>query len=122
MNKVLIKTFPFTIASGQSTEEIRFTPQAGRVLGICVYDNLTPTLNTGLVRAKLATDTGDEVVGMVNIKHLQSRQAASYNESFMPLQLDTDNQAFVFTIAATSAFTADYKGDLTLIYEKNDLC
>jgi len=116
MHKKLIEIVDLTISSGSSSGTVKITPQAGLVIGCSVYQN--DAANSGIVKASFKTDSGEEIVPLVPIEDLRSREAG-YREGLMPLYLETGGKTFTFNVSASANFTADFNATLVLVYEND---
>ena len=121
MPKTLIHAEAISIASGSATATKSFTPQSGKVIGFCIYDNNTDgSINDGIVSAKLTTDSNEDIAPMCDIRHYRNRDAA-YKDGLVELDLETCGRTYVVTITATANFSDDYKATVVLVYDKDYL-
>ena len=107
-----------TIPSGSSSNSASLKLQPGLIIACAIFTNgKEDTHNTGFVTASIKSDSGDIVSPKSHIKNYRDRDAG-YLEGKKPLYLDTCGKTYVFEVNSTASFTADFKCQLVLVYEK----
>lgn len=116
MSKPLIERVNLSIASGSASATATIRPRAGLIIGCAVYHN--NAANPGTIQASFKTDDGEEIIPLVHINHLRSREAG-YREGLVPLFLESKGKSYTFSVIATDNFTADFTAQLVLVYEND---
>jgi hypothetical protein len=107
-------TVNLTIASGQSSNFVRFTPPAGNIIACAIFTN--GAANTGFVTAKISNDSGDIISDATDIRNYRDREAG-YVEGKKPLYIEATGGTYQLDILSTAAWAADFKCQLVLVYE-----
>lgn len=105
-----------TIASGQQSGQVSFKPKAGRVIACAIFTNGAET-NAGFVTARITNDSGVEISPATHIKNYRDREAG-YLEGKKPLDFETQNKSYTLEIFASQAFSAQFLGQLVLVYDR----
>lgn len=116
MSKPLIEIVNLDIASGSATGTAKITPRSGLIIGCAVYHN--DATNPGVVQASFKTADGDELIPLVHIEHLRSREAG-YREGLVPLYVEANGKSYNFSVIATDNFAAAFTAQLVLVYEND---
>lgn len=116
--RIVEESFGIEIASGASSKTLRFRPtKSGLVTGCNIHTN--GAANAGFVRAKITTDSNEDIAPLSHISNYRSREGGSYRDSQKPVYFETNGKDFLLTVTSTAPFTADFIADLTLVYEND---
>lgn len=108
-----------SIAAGDTTANIDFTPPKGKVIGCAIYKNAAA--NPGFVRAIIKDNAGLEISKLQSIDNYRSREC-EYLKGVKPLNIETLGRTFNFEVIATQPFTDDFNAELIFVYEPEETC
>ena len=116
--KILEEKVNISIANGQASNSVSFTPPSGLIVSCCIFKN--DAESPGFVTAKLTDDAGFEISPATDIRNYRDREAGYYDGK-KPLHYTAKGNTLVFSVFSTAPFASDFIAQLVLVYQPDNV-